>query len=85
MPFLLKIILKIQICRDFGFKRGSSSSGSSIIIRLNYLVTKVLDQKLDYLHYNPVVAGFVSEPWEYLYSSARDYSGTKGLLNVILI
>jgi REP-associated tyrosine transposase len=46
---------------------------------------EVLDQKLDYLHNNPVVAGFVSEPGEYLYSSARDYSGSKGLIEIILI
>lgn len=32
----------------------------------------VMQQKLDYLHSNPVEAGFVNEPWEYLYSSAKD-------------
>ena|SRR5690606_797945 len=45
----------------------------------------MLDQKLEYLHNNPVVAGFVSFPEDYLYSSARDYAGEKGLLNIILI
>ena len=45
----------------------------------------LLEQKLDYLHQNPVEAGFVEEPWEYLYSSARDYAGNKGLVDVILI
>lgn len=45
----------------------------------------LLAQKLDYLHQNPVAAGFVEEPWDYLYSSARDYAGNKGLVDVILI
>ena len=30
-------------------------------------------QKLNYLHYNPVEAGFVEKPEDYLYSSAIDY------------
>ena len=45
----------------------------------------VFDQKLDYLHYNPVEAGYVDEPEDYIYSSARDYSGIKGLLDVELL
>jgi hypothetical protein len=39
-------------------------------------------QKLDYLHFNSVKAGFTSEPGEYWYSSARDYAGKKGLLKI---
>jgi hypothetical protein len=42
-------------------------------------------QKLKYLHENPVVSGFVSKPEDYLYSSARNYTGEKGLLEIILI
>ncbi len=34
-------------------------------------------QKLAYLPENPVRAGFVDDPAHYLYSSARDYAGTK--------
>lgn len=45
----------------------------------------LMQHKLDYLHQNPVEAGFVEEPWEYLYSSARDYAGSKGLLDITLI
>ena len=46
---------------------------------------KVIDQKLNYLHNNPVVAGWVDEPAHYLYSSARDYAGIKGLLDIQLM
>jgi putative transposase len=43
----------------------------------------VTQQKMDYTHDNPVEAGFVENDYEYLYSSARDYCGIKGLVNVI--
>lgn len=46
---------------------------------------EMLDQRLDYIHNNPVEAGFVIHPEEYPYSSARDYSGEKGYLDVTLI
>ena len=44
-----------------------------------------MNNTLDYIHQNPVIAGFVEEPREWLYSSARDYEGEKGLLNIIMI
>jgi len=46
---------------------------------------KIMDQKLDYLHNNPVEAGFVSHPEDWVYSSARDYAGEKGLIDIILL
>jgi len=43
-------------------------------------------QKLDYIHNNPVKAGIVLSPEDYLYSSALTYAGRpEGLLDVILI
>jgi REP element-mobilizing transposase RayT len=42
----------------------------------------VIDQKVDYIHNNPVEAGFVSEPHYWKYSSAIDYSGGKGVLEI---
>ena len=46
---------------------------------------QLLDQKLNYIHYNPVEAGFTEQPEEYLYSSAKDYSGQKGLIDILII
>ncbi len=46
---------------------------------------EMMDQRLDYIHNNPVEAGYVEFPEEYLYSSARDYCGRKGLLDVQLL
>lgn len=45
-----------------------------------------LEQKLNYIHNNPVVNGLVDLPEEYRFSSARDYlTGKKGLVDVELI
>jgi REP element-mobilizing transposase RayT len=46
---------------------------------------EIMQQKLNYLHQNPVEAGFVDESRDWLYSSARDYVGEPGLLDIILI
>jgi putative transposase len=39
-------------------------------------------QKIKYIHENPVRAGIVSYPEHYLYSSACDYAGQKGLVKI---
>ena len=38
-------------------------------IELNY--PQIIDQKLDYIHYNPVEAGYVTEVSDWVYSSAN--------------
>ncbi|WP_335682979.1 transposase [Pontibacter actiniarum] len=45
----------------------------------------LIEQKLDYIHQNPVEAGFVWEPQNYPYSSAIDYAGEKGMVDIILL
>ena len=47
--------------------------------------SKVIYQKLDYIHENPVQEGIVFSPEQYVYSSATDYADGKGLLDVIII
>jgi putative transposase len=42
----------------------------------------MLQQKVDYVHFNPVRAGVVAQPEDWLYSSARDYAGGKSVLEV---
>lgn len=46
---------------------------------------EMMDQRLNYIHQNPVGAGIVDDPHHYLFSSARDYAGKKGLLNIEFI
>ncbi|WP_461453250.1 REP-associated tyrosine transposase [Mucilaginibacter sp.] len=44
---------------------------------------QMVDQRMDYLHTNPVKAGLVWEPQHYKYSSAVDYySAESGLLTI---
>jgi len=43
---------------------------------------EAIDQKVNYIHMNPVVSGFVSKPEYWEYSSAIDYSGGKGSLEI---
>ena len=45
----------------------------------------VIREKINYIHQNPVEAGLVYKAENYVYSSAIDYSGEKGLLDNILI
>lgn len=42
----------------------------------------VIEQKADYIHNNPVEAGFVTEPSYWRYSSAIDYADGKGLIDI---
>lgn len=39
-------------------------------------------QKLDYLHNNPVEAGFVKEPHHWKYSSAVNYADEAGVIGI---
>ncbi|MBI2429048.1 MAG: transposase [Ignavibacteriales bacterium] len=39
-------------------------------------------QKLNYIHNNPVRRGYVSDPLHWRYSSAENYAGGKGLIDV---
>lgn len=45
----------------------------------------LLEQKLNYIHQNPVEAGFVREPQDYPCSSAIDYAGGKGMVKITLL
>ncbi|WP_435524620.1 hypothetical protein [Chryseobacterium indoltheticum] len=44
-----------------------------------------LTKKINYVHQNPVEAGFVFRAEDYKYSSAVDYSDEKGLLDDIVV
>ncbi len=44
---------------------------------------RMMTQKLNYIHNNPVRRGYVQSPIDWPYSSARDYDGEEGPLKVI--
>ena len=52
---------------------------------IQLISNSIAHQKLDYIHYNPVEAGFVSKPEDWVYSSAIDYYDGKGLLEIKIL
>jgi len=79
----------LQLMEEAG-KENSNNNEFQLWIQDNHPIElytpEVTWQKLEYLHYNPVEAGFTDLPENYLYSSARDYySKRKGLIEVKLL
>ena len=78
----------LQMFKEAGLKNNNNDEfqfwqqhNHPILLDSNYL----MDQKLAYIHNNPVKAGIVDEEEHYVYSSARDYAGIKGLIDIDLI
>ena len=46
---------------------------------------KFIDQKINYIHENPVRSGIVAKAEDYMYSSAKNYAGEQGLLEVEIL
>jgi REP-associated tyrosine transposase len=44
---------------------------------------EMMVQKLEYMHFNPVKRGYVDDPVHWRYSSARNYAGQQGLIDVV--
>ncbi|BBP75851.1 hypothetical protein PHLH7_19550 [Pseudomonas sp. Ost2] len=43
---------------------------------------QVMREKLDYIHHNPVKRGYVDQAEHWRYSSARNYAGLEGLIEI---
>nr|WP_298657565.1 hypothetical protein [uncultured Flavobacterium sp.] len=46
---------------------------------------EVIQQKIEYIHNNPVEEGIVLRPEDYKYSSASDDAGEKGVLDGVCV
>lgn len=78
----------LKIFRDAAFKhkRNSEHQFWTHENHAEYIFSnKFIEQKIDYIHNNPVRAGIVEKPEEYRYSSAIDYAGGKGLLEIEIV
>ncbi len=42
----------------------------------------MMKEKIEYIHYNPVKRGYIEEAEHWRYSSAKDYAGVDGLLEI---
>ena len=58
--------------------------GKKVMIQSIFL-NDYFNQKLNYIHENPVKAEIVNRAEDYRYSSAIDWAGGKGLLDVSLV
>ncbi len=75
------------------FKAAGNSNSNNTVYQfwqqdnrpIQLSTNEMMDQRLDYIHENPVKEGFVWEPEHYPFSSAINYIGKKGLLEVELI
>ena len=52
---------------------------------IELITNKMMDQKLDYLHNNPVVQGFVKCAKDFPWSSRSNYIGENGFIDIELI
>jgi REP element-mobilizing transposase RayT len=92
---LLKMVLEnqvesrkdwLQMIFTFHAKANKRSGDMQFWTHENHAVelnnSKMIESRMRYIHENPVRAGIVEQPEDYLYSSARNYSGLKGLIEV---
>ncbi len=56
-----------------------------ITIQLNCGATRLSNEKINYIHQNSVEVGLVYRAEDYLYSSAADYAGEKGILDGVIV
>ena len=68
---------------------SSSNTHSKIWIPENHPIpldrNNMFEERLNYIHLNPVRAGICFTPEDYVYSSAGAYAGEIGLVNVELV
>jgi REP element-mobilizing transposase RayT len=55
-----------------------------LIAQSKQLDRDMMRTKVEYIHNNPVVRGYVDRPEHWRYSSARNYIGEQGLLDVCM-
>lgn len=81
--FILK--LKSRIFKSQG-KKNSKNTNYQFWRQNNQpkelMTNNFMDEKLSNIHNNPVDADIVRRPEDYLLSSARDYFGEKGLIDI---
>jgi REP element-mobilizing transposase RayT len=74
---------------SYAARRNARNSNYQLWTHENHAVeltsNKMTEQRRDYIHENPVRAKLVEFPEEYLYSSARNYSGRKALIDIDLM
>jgi putative transposase len=82
---------KVWLLKKFAYAAGRIERGVNFKIwqdgfhPIELDSNKLIDEKLDYIHNNPVEEEIVQRPEQYIYSSALNYIGRKGVLDVELL
>ncbi len=78
----------LEMFEKYG-KRNSNNTNYQFWQQNNHPIelvnTYLIDQKINYLHNNPIESGFVNFPEDYIYSSAIDYSYGKGYIEIEML
>jgi hypothetical protein len=75
----------------FGKAGSSNSNNKSYQVwrqdnhPIELYTNSVIDQKIEYIHMNPVRAGIVQNPEEYIYLSARNYADLESSFDIEII
>lgn len=98
-PALLKTIeMEMDLRRDWMLQRFEEYSRSlrrlekfhlwqncSSPLRIDHEQPRLLMDRINHIHENPVREAIVDQPEAYLFSSARDYAGIRGLVDVKVV
>lgn len=69
-----------RLKRDQKYKVWQDGYHAELLYSQNFML-----QKLNYIHNNPVKERIVTHPEDYQYSSARNYAGQKGELEIVIL
>lgn len=71
----------------FHARRHASNNKYQVWTHENHAIylygPKFIKEKIEYIHNNPVRSGIVEKPEDYIYSSARNYSGLDSLIDIM--
>jgi REP element-mobilizing transposase RayT len=76
---ILKLLnfYKLKHKRDRDYQLWQEGSNPKQILN-----EKMMIQKIEYMHFNPVKRGYIDEPVHWRYSSARNYEGLECMLEI---
>ena len=67
-------------------KKNKRNSGFQFWLQHNHPIAldtnELIEQRLNYVHNNPVAGGFVYRAEDWVWSSARQYEGEEGMIEI---
>ena len=79
----------LEMIFEYHVKFSKRAAGRQLWTHENHAIelsdNQMIDSRLEYIHQNPIRAGWVERDMIILYSSARNYSGMPGIIEIDLI